>query len=309
MRFQKQIVTHQLTLPIAIGLSVALWAIAYSIRSIADLRETLGALVLYGIIGYLLIILNQTFAIIRLRASIQTVVFWMLVAVITDIHQLYAGNIMALCFISSMFLVFNTYQLEKSAGLLFHAFIALGIASLLVPKVVWLFPFIWYACFTFRSLNVKSFIASLFGWSIPIGTYATYLFWQGNIEEMLMKANQMVECKDLTLWWVNLPLTVTFVYLFILYIASAVHSLKQSLDEKVQARNFLQFIILLTLALFLLMASMPSDVEQILPLTIILISILQGHFLAIADSKWSNAFFIFSLVCLIPVFILNLEGA
>ena len=307
MRFQKQIVTHQLTLPIAIGLSVALWAIAFSIHPIANLRETLGALVLYGIIGYLLIILNQTFAIIRLRATIQTVVFWILVAVIPDIHQLYAGNIMALCFIGSIFLVFNTYQLEKSAGLLFHAFIALGIASLLVPKVVWLFPFIWYACFTFRSLNVKSFIASLFGWSIPIGVYATYIYGQGNIEELLVKANEMIDCKDLTLWGELLPLAFTFFYLFILFITSAVHSLRQSLDEKVQARNFLQFIILLTLALFILMASMPSDAEQILPLTIILISILQGHYLAIADSKWSNAFFIFFLVCLIPVLILNLE--
>ena len=306
MRIQKQIVTHQLTLPTAIGLSVVLWAIAYSVHPVASLRETIGAMLLYGIIGYLLIILNQTFAIIRLRATIQTVIFWLLVSIIRDIHQLYAGNIMALCVIGSLFLIFNTYQMEKSAGLMFHGFICWGIASLLVPKVVWLIPVVWYACFTFRSLNIKSFIASILGWSVPVAAYATYINWQGNIDELMVKANQVVQWEDLSRLGFILPLAVTIIYLFILYATSSIHSVKQLLDDKLQTRSYLNHLMLLTLILFILVGTMPSDVEQLLPLMVMFISILLGHFSALANSKWSNIFFMATLLAMIPVFILNL---
>jgi len=304
--FQKQVVTHQLTLLVAVSLAIVFWTIALLLHPMADLRETIGAFALYAIVGYLLIVLNKTFAIIRLRASIQTVIFLVLAAILPDTHLIYPGIIMTLCYLVGLFFFFNSYQLERPAGLLFHAFIFWGISSLFVPKIIWLFPFIWYACFTFRSLSVKSFIASLFGWSLPIGVFAAYAFWKGDFSAFTNKVIEAVAIEiptSLDFLW---PFVVTLFYLLIIFIVSSAHSLKTSLDEKVQARNYLHHIITVTVVLFILIGTMPSDYELLLPLMVMNVSILYGHFSAIANTKWSNIFFICSLVCLVPVFIVNL---
>ena len=80
-RFQKQIVTHQLSLTASILISVLLWSVGYIIRPVAGLLETIGAYAMYALIGYLLVVLNKSFAIIRLRATFQTVIFMILIGV------------------------------------------------------------------------------------------------------------------------------------------------------------------------------------------------------------------------------------
>ncbi|MBR1542887.1 MAG: hypothetical protein IJ628_09805 [Bacteroidaceae bacterium] len=305
-RFQKQIVTNQLTLPMAVILCIACWAICYMMSPVASLRETIVSFILYAIIGYLLIALNKTYAIIRLRASFQTIVFLLLAAIFPDIHQLYAGNLMSLCWMGGLFLFFSCYQHNNPTGLIFHAFILWGIGSLLVPKFVWIFPFIWYASLTFRAFTLKSFIASLFGWSIPVAAYAVYLFLNGQEAAMLEKAEEVIQ--------IDLPLSlehptsiiVSFLFLVIIFIVSSVHSLSDSLAEKVQTRSYLQHLIIISLALFVLMVLSPSDIPQLKPLLLMTLSLLYGHFAAITNSKWSNIFFIFVLLGMIPIFLLNL---
>lgn len=305
-RFQKKVVTNQLTLTIGILLSVLLWAAGYTLHPAATLRETIGAYALYGIIGYLLIVLNKTFAIIRLRASFQTVIFLILVGVSPKIHSIYAGNLMALCFLASVFLYFSSFQLERTSGLLFHAFMFWSIGCLLVPIIVWLIPFIWYACFKFRSLNIKSFIASILGWSIPVGAYATYMYLTNQWSEFLDKVNEPITLGDNILNLDQLPAIITLGCLFVVFMISAIHTVANSLEEKAQARIYLLHLITISFAFFVLMFLFPTNINRLLPLALIGVSVLFGHYATLTESKWSNIVFIVVLLCSIPIFIINL---
>ena len=97
-RFQNRITAGRFTLPTAILISVSCWILTAVLlpetetqQSGYSLWETfcdfciptwanrLFSFILYAVIGYFLIQLNNTFAIIRMRASVQTSVYFLLI--------------------------------------------------------------------------------------------------------------------------------------------------------------------------------------------------------------------------------------
>lgn len=303
---QKKIVTSQLTLTSATIVSIALWVVCYFVRPISNLIETVGAYALYALIGYLLIVINKSFAIIRLRASFQTVIYLTLISICPIIHSIYEGNIIALCCLISIFLLFNSFQKEWSAGLLFHAFIFWGIACIFVPKIVWIVPYLLYSCYIFKSLNIRSFVASILGFSIPIGIYAVYDLWNSQGVEIATKIADITRIEAISFDSSQLPIIVMLIYSFTIFMVSAAHSILSSMDEKMQTRCYLQFFIVTTTLLFILAFCCISTSTQLLPFIQIGNGLLYGHFSTLTHNKWSNLFFICILVFIIPVFIINL---
>lgn len=304
--FQKDIVTHQLTLTIANIASVVCWVVCYLLHPVADLPETIGAFALYALIGYLLIIINKSFAIIRLRASFQTVIFLILVAICPAIHTLNEGIFMTLCCLGSIFITYSSYHIRWSAALLFHAFMIWSIGGLFVPKIVWLIPYIWYSCYVFRSLNLRSFVASIFGWSIPAIIYVAYDFLNNGGMGVQDKVIEMISFEDITSADIQWPTIITLLFLFIIYTTSVAHYLLYSMDEKVQTRCYLQHLTISVALLFVLAFTNLSSCWLYAPLILVGIALLYGHFSTLTNSKWSNIFFIGSLICSVPVFVINL---
>lgn len=128
-RFQNKVTAGHFTLPVAIFISLFCWALAALLlpedstgRSIASLWNTFGhfdlpawadrlsSFLLYAVIGYFLIELNNTFAIIRLRASVQTTLYILLISACPSMHLLYAGDVAAVLFLIALFFLFRSYQ-------------------------------------------------------------------------------------------------------------------------------------------------------------------------------------------------------
>ena len=95
-------------------------------------------------------------------------------------------------------------------------------------------------------------------------------------------------------------------YLLVMFIVSTVHCIAAGFEDKIRTRAYLQFLIDLTIFLFLLIALQPIYCSALLPLLIISNSILIGHFFVLTNSKSSNVFFIISLVGLILLFAFNI---
>lgn len=95
---------------------------------------------LYAAIGYFLIELNNTFAIIRMRASVQTSIYFLLVTICPGMHLLYAGDIAAVAFLISLFFLFKSYQHPRPVSYIFHSFVFIGAGSLLFPQLLYFIP-------------------------------------------------------------------------------------------------------------------------------------------------------------------------
>lgn len=262
--------------------------------------------VLYAAIGYFLIEINNTFAIIRMRASVQTAIYFLLVTICPGMHLLYAGDIAAVAFLISLYFLFKSYQHPRPVGYIFHSFVFIGVGSLIFPQLLYLTP-LWLAgAYFFQSLTIRSFCGALIGLSVPYWFLFGHAFFYGQMELFYQPFIELIHFqpvepgKVLKLWEL-----VTLGYLFILFIVSAVHCIVSGFEDKIRTRSYLHFLIFLNLCLFLFIFLQPAHCMDLLSLLLIGVSILVGHLFVLTSSKASNLFFIGSMTGLILLFCFN----
>ena len=133
-RFQYQIATGRLTLPIAIMLSVILWVI-----TLDDRMEVIPFLT-GSIVTYLLIELNTLFALTRSRSSFPSAIFIILYSAAVFLHEYGKGECwMLLLFMGSLYCLLKGYESKNVSSYVFHSFLWLGIGSLIEPDVIFNF--------------------------------------------------------------------------------------------------------------------------------------------------------------------------
>lgn len=322
-RFQNRITAGRFTLPAAIFISVACWILTAILLSETEMREndsfiedifsryllpgwasSIFSFILYSIIGYFLIELNNTFAIIRMRASIQTAVYFLLIAVCPTLHLLYAGNLAAAAFLIALFFLFKSYQQARPMACLFHAFTFIGAGSLLFPQILFFVPVLWIGARNFQSLSVKSFFASLIGWSVPYWFLLGYAYFHGQMELFYRPFRELTEFAPVHFHFQPWELA-TLGYLLVLFLASSIHCLVAGYEDKIRTRSYLNFLIFLSLCIFVYIALQPVPGINLLPILFIGISILTGHLFVLTGSRSSNLFFICVLAGLFILFGFN----
>jgi len=322
---QATITTGRFNLPVAIFITIVCWVVVYFLIPDPPKEEVtytfwsllntypiplwankLICLLIYFGIGYVLIQMNNTFGLIRVRASVQTSIFLLLIAACPPMQVLSPGDIAALLFVIAIYLLFSAYQRLRSSGYLFHAFVFVGLGSLLFPQITLLTPILLIGAFNFQALNPRSLLAALLGWSFPywfLFGHAYYydnmnLFYQPFIE---LATFYPIDFSNFTIWEL-----VFLGYTFVLFTVSSIHCLIQSHKDKIRTRAHLRFLILLNVCIYILIALQPIHCANLLPLSLVGVSILTSHMFVLTSNKVSNIFFICSVIGLILLFFFNL---
>ncbi|MDE5701220.1 hypothetical protein [uncultured Bacteroides sp.] len=324
-RLQNRITAGRFTLPTAIILSLFGWMLTsallpempatesgYSLWQtvcssyIPTWANTPLSFILYSIIGYFLIELNNTFAIIRMRASVQTSIYFLLMSVCPALHRLYAGDIASVAFLISLFFLFQGYQHTKPEGPLFYSFLFIGVGSLVFPQLTLFIPLFWIGAHSFQALTLKSFFGSLTGWFLPYWFLFGHAYFHDKMELFYQPFIELGTFHAIT--FSNFPLweAATLGYLFLLFAVSSVHCLVAGYEDKIRTRSYLQFLIFLSLCIFGYILLQPMLTVHLLPLLLIGVSILAGHFVVLTNSRASNVFFICALAGLVLLFGFNL---
>lgn len=262
---------------------------------------------LYAIIGYFLIEINNTFAIIRMRASVQTSFYFLLITICLSLHQLCPGNIAALTFLFALFFLFKSYQQIKPASYLFHSFTFIGLGSLAFPQMTFLVPLWLIGAWNFQSLTFRSLCAAVMGWMLP---YWMLLGYAVVNEQMNVFVAPFIELSTFQPihHWADLPtwVLVTLGFLLIEFIVSAAHYLITGNEDKIRTRSYLNFLILVGSGIFLFIFLQPAHSLPLVSLLLIVISILMGHLFILANNRLSNGFFISTLLAFIFLLGFNL---
>lgn len=246
---------------------------------------------LYLIAGYFLIGLNNAYAIIRTRASLQTSIFLLLVAACPCLHAPGSGTLVAVAFLMGLFFLFRTYQQPHPSNDMFLAFACFGTGSLLLPQLTLFMPVLWMGAYLFQAFNAKSFCASLVGWCFPYWLLAGHAFCHDQMELFYAPFLELArfQAPDFSFQpWV----AATLAYLLILYVAGTGHYLASTYMDKIRTRSYLYFLILLCGCIFLYILLQPVTGTQMLPILMIGVSILTGHLFVLTDTRESNVFFI-----------------
>lgn len=326
-RLQSKVTAGRWTLPTVIFICTLCWVLTsfvvleiahtggdgsslwQSTRSLLlpDWAERVVSYLVYALIGYFLIELNNQFSIIRMRASVQTAFYFLLVTICPDMHLLYAGNIAAIAFLIAIYFLFKSYQQTNAASYLFYSFFFIGAGSLVFPQLSF-FSVLWLVeAYRFQSLTFRSFWGAVLGWTTPywfLFGHAAFHHQMGMFCHPftdLVTFEPVFNLQVLQTWEL-----ATLGYLLVLFIVSAVHCIIAGFEDKKRTRTYLQFLINLTFCLFLFVALQPSHFNDLLPLLTISNSILIGHFFVLTNSKTSNVFFIIATIGLILLFGFNI---
>lgn len=324
-RLQNRITAGRFTLPVAILLSISCWVLGYILLPETPVQNSGYALwetlinnslpttwasvslsfIIYGIIGYSLIELNNLFAIIRMRASVQTSIYFLLVSICPALHELYAGDVASVTFLLSLFFLFKSFQHPYPAGNLFYSFLFIGMGSLFFPQLTMFVPLLWIGAYSFQALTLRSFFAGLVGWALPYWFLLGYAYFYDTIELFYQPFIELTSFHPITMQSFSLWEIATLGYLFILFLVSYIHCLVAGYEDKIRTRSYLYFLIFLCFCTFVYILLQPTLTLHLLPILLISASILIGHFVALTNSRLSNVLFICALLGLVLLFGFN----
>ena len=285
-------------------ISIGCWAVTY-VLSGASVWQLLPGFALGGLIGYLLVEMNNAFALIRVRASAQTSLYFLLVSICPALYSLYRGQVAAACLLLTLIFLFRSYRGERTSACLFHAFVFAGVSSLFVPQLMLLIPFLWIGAYNLRSLNAKSWVASILGWMLPYWFLLSYAYLTNRMELFFSPFKRLASFSQIG-GWENASQWVTLAYVGMLFIAGAVHAVALGDEDKLSTRSYLRFLVLLGVCGVVLIVLQPALYKQLLPLLWICASIVGGRLFILSRGRIANIFFVCSVIGAFLLFAFNL---
>ena len=182
----------------------------------------------------------------------------------------------------------------------------IGLGSLFFPQLTLFIPLYWIGAYGFQALTPKSFFSSLVGWTLPYWFLLGHAYFYDEMDLFYQPFIELATFHPINLWDFPLWEIATLGYLFVLYLVSSIHCLVAGYEDKIRTRSYLHFLIFLSFCIFVYILLQPVLTVHLLPLLLIGVSILTGHFVVLTNSRASNVFFICALAGLILLFGFNI---
>ena len=310
-QLQKIVAGSRLTLPATALYGLAIWFISGAIQ-----HQWWIQLVCYVLSTYLMVLLNNFNALIRVYSRAITSAFIILSGVTCFMFPSLEGGIVTLGLIASLLTLFVTYQNREATGWIYYTFLILGLASLAKVHLLVFIPIYWIIMIIVSSLGLRTFIASVLGLLTPywIGIAAAVM-GTGSLgsatgacppdcDNFTPFTNHFQSLADITFFtaYDSIPLShyLTYAFLVILTVTGIIHFLRTSYNDKIRTRQFYYSIMFFNIVVLVLLPLFPQHYDLLFRPAIILTSPLIGHFIALTHTKVTNiAFYVILITALL----------
>lgn len=290
-RFQYQIATGRMTLPVAVILTAIVWALS----SVHDWLNA-GSLLAFGFASYLLLETETKFVLIRTRTTLPAALFLLFYAAIPLLHEATPECVLPALFMLMLLFLFQSYESYYASGVLFQAFFCLGLSSLILPPLVWITPLLYIHTISLRSLNARSFFAGIMGVTLPYWLLFGYFVWTDNLAGIYPYLHRLFRFQPIDYSMLTLTHYVSWGIILLFTIIYSVFYLLSAFKDKVQTRILLRIFIWMGIWLNLLLALQPQYFNAWLSLTLIPASMMSAHYFALTFNRVSRILFNATLI-------------
>lgn len=312
-RFQNHVSKSPFTLPLCIVLGFMVWFWNDLFGTLSFSFSSLLGFAFSALITYVVIETSNKFSLLRVRSNMIASVWVIAVALMPEVHDFSAGWVATLALVCSYYVMFHAYQQFEPVVAVFHAFLLLGIASLLVVHLLVFVPlFYWYLFVFLRSLTWRSFWAGIvglvlpicfvLGWSIASRDYAFIMDRAGELSQTSWIVGQDYACM---LSYRN-PQILVLAFMFLLIFVGIVHYLSSYYSDKIRTRMYLYIYVIQTIVASMLILCIPSKIEVLYPVLMCGGSVMIAHFFAQTGSWLSNILFVVTMLMVIILLAVNL---
>ena len=291
-RTQNRIAQSRWTLPVT-----AIYCVLVFVLSHGAAQSQWVQLPILGASTLLMILLNNTHALIRIYSRMVSCSFAVLTVMSPFLYGSPSESVAQLFFILFLLFIFHAYQDKRAVGWVFYAYAALGIASTIYVQMLYLVPILWVLQATnVLAASLRTYCASILGLLMPYWFMGAYCLYAGQsqflIDHFAAIANWQTPLNFITL---DIHRLVTLAFVVILGIIGTVHFLAYSYQDKIRTRMLYELFIALEVCIMVLLVLQPQHFDMLFSLLTVVVSPLIGHFLALTHSRLSNITF-FSLI-------------
>ena len=299
-RFQIQVATGRLTLPVVILICLLLWGITFQ-----EWKDCI-YLAITAIIGYMMIEINTAFTLIRTRTTMPVCIFWIIATSLFFLHPLEWKNLVPLAFLLSVYQLFRSYESSSPAIPIYHAFFFISLGSLVFPTFIYFSPILWGSMIPFRSLSGKSLLASLLGIITPYWFLFGYCFYFDQMPLFLAPLQEMILFYPIDYGHLTTSEIASWGTITLLLIISGFHYWQMSYMDKTRTRIYHSFLVIVGLYVTLWSILQPNYMRELMVIELICASFLSGHLFTLTRNRFSGIFFIVTFITIILLTIFNL---
>ena len=255
-----------------------LWGILCDFFSNKTIAYVLG-LFLFVIPAYVMQRMSDIEMLIRERTRLPFMFFMLLVSTNAGLLPFSEVNIVLICLVFTIYELFNSYQLPEATGKMFNAGVYLGIAGLFIPQILWFIPFLWVGMYQFRSIDVKSFLASLAGVTM---IYWLLLAWCTFKQDFSFFISLFLSVADFKIFSVSALFQyyyIGFAVVLLLFILAFFHIKMSGLNNSVRVRRMLYFLLNMSVWALIMILLYGDNIDSFLSVLYLPVSVLATYFI------------------------------
>ncbi len=264
------------------------------------------ALLLTLLTAYVIAETNNTQQIIRVRSRAVASVWLFGMACMGTLHPYQPVLLATFCLSVSYFLLFRTYQQSQPMVDTFHVFFMLALGSTFYPRLLWLAPFMfWYLAIYMRALTFRSFFAALVGLVVPFWFWVPWQLWRADLTPIRTwyAGLTTIHAEGVGALLSPTPPVLAFYVLVFFTLWMTVYYLLHSYDDKIRTRMIL-YVYVCQSVLFVAYGVL-IDVSAALPLLLLSVSPLVGHYFTLRNTWIGLCLFFLSLLAFLALIVLT----
>lgn len=249
---------------------------------------------------------NYILVLIREKTLLPFLFYVLFISTNPDFLPLKSTSVGVFCLILAIYQLFTSYHDPQAKSNAYNAALLIGIGSLLWIHILWFIPLFWVGMYNFRTLNLRTFLASLLG----VGTVYWFLLgwciWFADFTPFTIPFATLFRLNLLMPAGIGLVDWIGILLMAALTTVSAINIITHEYEDTLRTRQFLSFLILMAICTFAMYFLYEQASEEFLETACIPASILIAHFFTVMRGRIVFWTFYSSIVIFIVLLILRL---
>ncbi|MDR3140822.1 MAG: hypothetical protein LBU37_03735 [Tannerellaceae bacterium] len=278
---------------------------------VCSLLPNKGATCLIGLLltaggAFLIHRANYVLVIIREKTFLPFLIYVLLVSSNPAFFPLKSISAGVFCLVLAMYQLFISYQDGQATDKAFNTALIIGAGSLFWVYTLWFFPLFWTGMYNFKTLNIRTFLASLIGLSTVYWFLLLWRFLRWDFTSFTVPFSALGNIDFLQVTGIGLIDWVIIIYLAFLTLIASLYIVTHEHDENIRTRQYLFFLIVFAILSFVLFFLYEQSSDEFLCIAYMPVSILLTHFFTVKKGKKRYRGFYLSFVVYIVLSFIRL---